>query len=61
MEQFAEDVVVVENNHFRGQALVNALQMMHLLGRSGIEAPERLASAHPEVAAIASVRRERLF
>ena len=29
----AEELFVVQNNHFRGQALVNTLQMKHLLRR----------------------------
>ncbi len=57
----ARELVVVQNNHFRGQALANALQLRHLLGERSLAAPQELAETYPELAPIATVRRDRLF
>ncbi len=43
----AENVFVVMNNHFRGQAVVNALEAKRRLGQP-IEVPPELATAYPE-------------
>jgi uncharacterized protein YecE (DUF72 family) len=57
----AEELIVVQNNHFRGQALVNALQLKHLVqGRTPL-APETLVSAYPELAGPTVVERSCLF
>lgn len=42
----AEDVFVIMNNHFRGQAVVNALEMKGALGEE-TEVPPDLAAAYP--------------
>jgi uncharacterized protein YecE (DUF72 family) len=57
----ADELVVVQNNHFRGQAVVNALQMKHLLGDERPEAPPELARTYPEIESFTTVRRDRLF
>ena len=41
------DVYVVTNNHFRGQAIVNAVDLKEALGQPA-EVPEPLAHAYPE-------------
>jgi uncharacterized protein YecE (DUF72 family) len=40
------EVYVVANNHFKGQAVVNALQLKKMLGRP-VAAPPQLRAAHP--------------
>jgi uncharacterized protein YecE (DUF72 family) len=50
-----EETFVVQNNHFRGKAVVNALQLKHLLTGATPAAPESLVLAHPELAPIVSV------
>jgi len=59
----AEEVFVVQNNHFRGKAVANALWMKHLLTGAKPEAPERLVSAYPEIADAVRIveRRDTLF
>ena len=57
----ASELVVVQNNHFRGQALVNALQMKALLGRARPAAPGSLVDAYPELANQVRIERNRLF
>jgi uncharacterized protein YecE (DUF72 family) len=57
----AEELVVVQNNHFRGQAVVNAIQLKHLLGERRPEAPPELARTYPEIERFARMRRDRLF
>ncbi len=57
----AEELVVVQNNHFRGKALVNALQMKHLIEGVRPLAPPDLARSYPEIGAVARVERDRLF
>ena len=61
MAEQASELIVVQNNHFRGQALVNALQLAHLLGDRRPRAPESLVQAYPGLAASVEVERSRLF
>ncbi|MBI4614173.1 MAG: DUF72 domain-containing protein [Planctomycetes bacterium] len=50
-----EVVYLVTNNHYRGQAVVNALQLQSLLGGGGeIRVPPELLSAYPELAELAA-------
>jgi uncharacterized protein YecE (DUF72 family) len=57
----AEELFVIQNNHFRGQALVNALQMKHLLQGGRPAAPETLVAAYPELASVVKSDTTRLF
>ncbi len=57
----AEIVFVIQNNHFRGQALANALMMKHLLQESAPEAPESIVRAFPQLTPYVTTRREGLF
>ena len=56
-----EELYVVQNNHFRGQALVNALQMKRLLQGTPPPAPEELVAAYPALESEVTVQRTRLF
>jgi uncharacterized protein YecE (DUF72 family) len=46
----AEELFIVQNNHFRGKALVNALQMKHLLEEVAPRAPAGLVRRYPGLA-----------
>jgi uncharacterized protein YecE (DUF72 family) len=54
-------VYVIQNNHFRGQAVVNALQMKSLLGDVRPAAPGELLRAYPGLAARVRAERPSLF
>jgi uncharacterized protein YecE (DUF72 family) len=45
----AQETYLIANNHFRGQAVVNALELRHHLRRSPIPVPPPLLTAHPEL------------
>jgi uncharacterized protein YecE (DUF72 family) len=47
-DEEVEEVDVVFNNHYKGQAVVNALQFKKLMTRRKIVAPEPLVEAYPE-------------
>ena len=57
----AEEGFIVANNHPRGQALVNALQIRHLLGETELEAPASLVDSYPDALDFARPVREGLF
>ena len=57
----ADETFVIQNNHFRGKALVNALQMRRMLGGGRPPAPATLVSAYPELASSVSSEPGRLF
>ena len=40
------------NNHFRGQAVVNALQLMSMTSDRRVNVPPKLLQAYPELAPI---------
>ena len=61
MAERAREVIVVQNNHFRGQAVVNAMQMAHALGRGPRQAPQHLVDTYPQLASICKTRPETLF
>ena len=56
----AEALYAVANNHFRGQAVVNALQLKHLVLGVAPEAPAELVAAYPHLARTATPRGGRL-
>jgi len=41
----AKEIYVITNNHFRGQAIVNALEIRQMLGER-VEIPEVLKAAY---------------
>jgi len=45
---------VVTNNHFRGKAIVNALQLIHRLTGQKVKVPEPLRNHYPQLGSIAS-------
>ncbi len=51
-----KDLYIITNNHFRGQALVNAFQLRHILGQPVVEIPDSLVAAYPDLRAIAPGR-----
>jgi uncharacterized protein YecE (DUF72 family) len=57
----ANALYVIANNHFRGQAFANALQIKHLVSGVEPEAPAELAAAYPELRDVVVPPRERLF
>ncbi len=61
MMQTAEQLFVVQNNHFRGQALVNALQMKRLLQKASPPAPHSLVASYPELEGQVEARGRGLF
>ncbi len=44
----ARSTFVVTNNHFRGKAVTNALQLLHLLKRTWVKVPPPLLQLYPE-------------
>jgi uncharacterized protein YecE (DUF72 family) len=50
----ARDTYLITNNHFRGQAALNALELRYHLRRSPIPVPPPLLAAYPELRPIAA-------
>ena len=61
LAESSSELFVVQNNHFRGQALVNAIQMKHLLGEGRPLAPAELVRAYPALAPVVTEEQSRLF
>ena len=61
MAETAEEIFVIQNNHFRGQALANALQMKHLIDGTRPEAPAELVATYPDLEDQVTVERRGLF
>ncbi len=49
----ADEVYVFANNHFRGQGVVNALELRALLSGERVDVPDELRAAYPRLGAIA--------
>ena len=45
----ARDVYLIANNHFRGQAALNALDVRHRLTRAPVNVPPQMLTTYPEV------------
>jgi len=61
LQDLAQRVVVIWNNHFKGKAVVNALESIErLLGRR-VDVPEPLLEAYPRLREICRTRGGRLF
>lgn len=54
------DTYVITNNHFRGKAAVNALQIRAALEGGLVAVPDPLRAAYPELATIAKPPKDRL-
>ena len=52
--QRADAVYVITNNHFRGKAVANALQLVNLLTGQPVRVPPTLPAHYPELSAIAA-------
>jgi uncharacterized protein YecE (DUF72 family) len=50
----ARDTYLITNNHFRGQAVLNALELRHTLHRAPVPVPPPLLTAYPELRHIAA-------
>jgi uncharacterized protein YecE (DUF72 family) len=61
MAEGARDLFVIQNNHFRGQALANALQLRHLLEQRRPDAPAELVAAYPDLEPDVQLDQGRLF
>jgi uncharacterized protein YecE (DUF72 family) len=57
----AHRLYVIANNHFRGQALANALELKHLIQGETPNAPDGLVAAYPQLRAIVRAEGGRLF
>ena len=53
VKEHARDTFVITNNHFQGKAVVNALQLIHILKKTKVKVPEPLRQHYPELDAIA--------
>jgi uncharacterized protein YecE (DUF72 family) len=53
--QSGESTFVVTNNHFEGKGIVNALQLIHMLTKKPVEAPQTLVEHYPELEPISIV------
>jgi uncharacterized protein YecE (DUF72 family) len=54
VSQGGESTFVITNNHFEGKAIVNALQLVHLLTRAPVKVPEPLRQRYAELDRIAT-------
>ncbi len=57
----AEELILIQNNHFRGKALANAIQTKHRLTGESPPAPAALVEEYPGLADICRIIRNRLF
>ncbi|NIM00786.1 MAG: DUF72 domain-containing protein [Acidobacteria bacterium] len=57
----AAEVFVIQNNHFRGQALANTLQLKHLFEGQRPKCPQRLVETYPDLEPLVDIERETLF
>lgn len=54
LAQRTDVTYVITNNHFHGQAITNALQLVHMLRGQRVPVPETLLARYPELAALAA-------
>ena len=59
----AKSTFVITNNHYEGKGVVNALDLLHLLGRRKVKVPEALRERYPRLEKIADepARQRALF
>ncbi len=57
----AEKTFVVTNNHYKGKAAVNALELKSLLTGKKVWVPEALQREYPELANVAKAMEKSLF
>jgi uncharacterized protein YecE (DUF72 family) len=51
----ASQTYLITNNHFRGQAVTNALELKYWLRRAPVPIPPPLLAAYPEIRQLADV------
>jgi uncharacterized protein YecE (DUF72 family) len=56
MSTQAKQTIVIANNHYKGQAVVNGLEIKKLLGEKDVKAPEELVKAYPGLKRFVSAR-----
>lgn len=54
MLEKVQNLFIITNNHYRGQALVNAFQIKSMLEKRKLEVPPTLTTAYPQLGAIAT-------
>jgi uncharacterized protein YecE (DUF72 family) len=54
VSEHARDTFVITNNHFQGKAVVNALQLIHILKGAKVKVPEPLRQRYPQLDDIAA-------
>jgi uncharacterized protein YecE (DUF72 family) len=54
ISQRARETYLFTNNHFRGQAALNALELQHGLRRDLVAVPPALLAAYPDLQRIAA-------
>ncbi|MFH1999897.1 MAG: DUF72 domain-containing protein [Planctomycetota bacterium] len=52
MRETTKRIFVITNNHYRGQAAVNGLQLLHKLSGQRVKVPDPLLNAYPQLARI---------
>jgi len=50
----ADEVYVITNNHYRGQAIVNAFEIQYGLGKTDLVLPEHLINSYPRLKALSA-------
>ena len=53
LEDSANDIFVIANNHYQGKAVVNALQLISILKPAKVKVPEPILENYPELQSIA--------
>jgi uncharacterized protein YecE (DUF72 family) len=59
LQERAEEVFIIANNHYRGKAPANALMVQSALRRMRVEAPPELVDLYPEMAEVTKPGRRR--
>ncbi|HET6279116.1 MAG TPA: DUF72 domain-containing protein [Candidatus Polarisedimenticolia bacterium] len=59
LQERAEEVFIIANNHYRGKAPANALMVQSALRRMRVEAPPELVDLYPEMAEVTKPARRR--
>jgi len=54
MQELAETVFVITNNHYQGKAVVNAFQLEHKLAGGKVDVPASLERAYPQLSSIST-------
>ena len=61
MAEAAEELILIQNNHYRGKALANAIQMKYRFTGEKQPAPASLVDEYPGLAGICRIIHTRLF